>query len=151
MKDMKQAQRLSTGFSLFELLIACLILIILMALAYPNYQKNIIKVRRLDAQNALFNLANRLEHYYANVHSYENASLGTGDAPDVISSNLSSQKWYRLEITSQTADEFSLSAVPINSQANDQECQTFTLNHEGNKGIAAGPCGQPRANARECW
>ncbi|KTC84122.1 type IV pilin protein [Legionella brunensis] len=142
---------LSKGFSLIELMTVIIIMGILICFAYPSYRHYILHTRRYDGQLALLDLANRLEHFYAEQHTYETATLGFEKTTDIKDNNLSQEKWYLLKIASQTVDTYSLQAIPRNSQVNDLECQTLTLDHLGVKSISPGPKGTPIAQAEECW
>jgi len=140
------------GFSLIELMIVFTILGIMAAFAYPSYRDSITRARRYDGQTALLDLANRMEHYYFEQHTYEGATLGTGNASDVLSSNHSAQNWYILMISAQTALNFTLEAIPQGSQAiEDKNCQTLTYNSLGVKGTTEGPYGAPHSPSSQCW
>jgi type IV pilus assembly protein PilE len=125
---------LKKGFSFIEVCVVLLLISILVSFIYPSYQTYIIHSRRHDGQLALYDLANRLQQYYALEHSYENATLGTGLSTDIKSNNLSSEKWYILRINSQNAEEFNLQATSRGAQAQDKECAILTLDHLGHKG-----------------
>jgi type IV pilus assembly protein PilE len=58
------------GFSLLELLVALLILIVLMSQALPAYQQHVIRTRRSEAQTALLQLMLQQERFYAQTNSY---------------------------------------------------------------------------------
>lgn len=139
------------GFSLIELLISCTILVIITSFAYASYFNHLLHSRRHDGQLALLDLANRLEHFYAEQHSYESATLGLGKPTDIKDDNLSAEKWYSLKIVSQSTDSFNLQAIPRNAQMKDRECQTLTLDHLGTQGITIGPAGSPTAVVSQCW
>ncbi len=139
------------GFSLFELALILLIAGILTLLAYPAYLNHLLQTRRADGQLALFELANRMENYFAKEHTYEDATLAAGKKTDVRNNTLSAEHWYLLAITSQTTNSYSLQATPRNAQAKDRACQTLTLNSLGQKGITNGPKGVPSGNILNCW
>lgn len=128
------------GFNLIELLVSLAILFIIAAIAIPSYQSHILNSRRVDGKAALFKLAAHLEHYYLLHQTYEGATLD-----DLGSSKYSSEKFYQLQISSQHTQDYSLTAIPINSQAADKTCGSLTLNHLGEKGITG--AGQSEA----CW
>ncbi|CEK11174.1 type IV pilin protein [Legionella hackeliae] len=142
---------MKNGFTAIELLLVLAILGIFIGIAYPAYQSYLLHDRRYDGQVALLDLASQMEHFYAERLTYKTATIGTGKSTDIKSTNLSSERWYVLTILSQTSDSFILHATPINAQKRDKECQTFTLDHLGIKGIAAGPYGEPSATTTQCW
>jgi len=122
------------GFSLIELMFVLVIVGILATFSYPMFQESIARCRRIDGQTALLDLANRMERYFAENHSYEGATLGTGANTDLLLSNRSPQNWYILAITKQTANSFSLQAIPVQTQAlHDKACQMLGLNNLGVK------------------
>ncbi len=130
------------GFSLIELLIVLAITGILAAFAYPSYLHYIVRAHRIEAQTALFDLANRLERNYSETNRYQQE----------IASDLLTTVWYALSITQATDSYFELQATPIGSQAkNDTLCQSLTLNSQGVKGIGVGPRGAPLGTINQCW
>lgn len=140
------------GFTLIELMIAVLIVGILASIAYPSYRDHVVKARRADGKTALMDLASRMEQFYSENHTYAGATLGTGNTSDVSGSNQSPDGWYQLAITNNNAQGFTLTATPQNAQgAQDNRCQTLTLNNLGVQGIANGPLGAPLGTAQECW
>lgn len=144
---------MARGFSLIELMIVVVIAGILAAIAFPSYRDYITKTRRSDAQVALYDLANRMERYYSENHTYASATIGSGNATtDVLPSNVSPEQWYTLSITAQTASSYTVQATPRNAQANeDTRCQSLTFSSLGQRGIAAGPSGNPSGNTEKCW
>ncbi|NOY15576.1 MAG: prepilin-type N-terminal cleavage/methylation domain-containing protein [Gammaproteobacteria bacterium] len=58
------------GFTLIELLIAMTIVAIISAIAYPSYHNSIRVSRRVEAQQALMEAAQKLENYYAKNANY---------------------------------------------------------------------------------
>ncbi|WP_133139127.1 MULTISPECIES: type IV pilin protein [Legionella] len=140
------------GFTLIELLIVMVIIGILVSIAYPSYLQYIVSARRSDGQSAIMDLASRMERYYSERNTYLNATIGTGGANDIRSSNISPEGWYTLSISSQTASTYTLQAIPRNNQGRDDRlCQTLTVNSLGAKGIAAGPGGAPSGTVDQCW
>ncbi len=125
-------------------MVVILIMSLLICLSYPSYQQHIYRLHRVDGQTALFDLANRMEDYFAAHQSYEKSTIGTGRISDVRSSSLSDERWYILSITKSSQSDFLLTAVPIDTQQNDVDCQTLTLNRAGIKGSS------PKSR-RFCW
>ncbi len=130
------------GFTLIELLIVLAIIATLVTISYPSYNQYLEKSRRTDAQAALMNLANHMEHYYSENNSYESA---------VVPIELSPGEYYKLSIITQDDISYSLQATPQNAQANDLLCQSLTLNYLGEKGITSGPMGEPKGTINQCW
>lgn len=140
------------GFTLIELLIVVAVVGILAGIAYPSWRDYIARGRRTDGKSALLDLANRMERYYSQQNTYLGATLGSGGASDVRSSNLSPEGWYTLSLTNLSASTYTLNATPRNAQATDDSlCQTLTLTNLGIKGIANGPGGTPSGSVTQCW
>jgi type IV pilus assembly protein PilE len=139
----------SAGFSMVELMVTVVIVAILAAIAIPSYNVQIRKSRRTDAKAALLDLAGREERYFStNNGTYTNvaANLGYTTAfPVTIGSS-----YYQISTpvvaagTPTTLASFSITATPINSQASDAGCATFTINSAGTQSAT----GTDSAN---CW
>jgi type IV pilus assembly protein PilE len=130
------------GFTLIELMIAVVVLALLASLAWPAYNAQIARSRRADAKQSLVELAQRMERYHSERGTYAGATIGAnGIFPDS-----SRGGYYSLAITSQSADGFTLAAAPGGSQAGDA-CATFSYNHLGEQGVAAGAT----LSAAKCW
>lgn len=144
---------MTKGFSLIELMVVVVIVGILVAVAYPSYINHITKSRRSDGQTALLDLANRMERYFSENHTYATATIAAGNAAtDVLGSNLSPEQWYTISIPAKSAFAYTIQATPRNAQATeDTLCQSLTLNNLGQKGITAGPAGNPTGTADNCW
>lgn len=140
------------GFSLIELLIVVVVVAILVSIAYPSYQEYITRARRSEGQSALMDLASRMERYYSEHHTYQTATIGSGNASDVLSSATTAEGWYTLSIPTATASTYTLQATPRNTQGtSDTRCQSLTLTHLGVKGISNGPAGTPTGTVDACW
>ena len=140
------------GFSLIELLAVLVIIGILTTIAFPGYRSYITRVHRSDGQTGLLDLAARMERHFSENNDYQKATIGSGQATDVLSNSLSTEGWYILSITSATDSTYALQAIPTGSQAtHDTLCQTLTFNSAGSKGIRPGPVGTPTGTPLKCW
>ena len=127
---------MKNGFSLVELLLVLGLIGLLAAMAYPNYTHVLVRTRRLEAQTALLNLANRLEQ----------------DDAQALSKTKSLTRWYDFSIQKTQNNRYVLTATPIDSQgARDVQCQSLTLTSEGVEGISEGPKGYPAGLLEQCW
>ena len=138
-------KRLSSGFSLIELLIVLVVIAIISVIAIPSYKEQVDRGRRAEAKAYLMELASRQERFFTQYSSYADkiheesclgASCGLGMANDL------SQEGHYQGSLSATPDSctptgtlcisFVLAATAINL---DEKCPTLTLDHTGKKGV----------------
>ncbi len=139
-----------SGFTLVELMIVVVIIGVLAAIAYPAYTENVRKARRADAQAALVGLAAAMErHMVNNGGSYFGSTAANAQnvAPTIYPGQVPTEggrATYNLRITTVTATDYSLSAIPVNAQLQDA-CGTLTLNANGQQGRSGS------APMEDCW
>ena len=129
------------GFTIIEIVIACAVVAILAAIAYPSYVNTIQKSRRSDATSALLGAAGQLERYFTERNTYATATLGSGGVYPSTTQN----GYYTLSFGAKTATTYTLNAAPRGPQAADA-CGTFTYTDSGVKGVSGGT--KP---AVDCW
>lgn len=127
-------QRAHHGFTLFELMVALLIVGLLASLGYASYQSYSIKAKRQDAMIGLHTLANELARHYhqSRPPSYQRAVQRIkNNNQDIFTSP---QGYYELKVHSADEVAFELVAIakPPLSQW-DADCLRWTLNHMGIK------------------
>lgn len=149
------------GFTLIELLIVVAIIAILAALAIPSYQKYVLRAHRVEARNALQEVAQKLQQNYSVTRQYNKMNSQNGQQVTISdgSSGSSSstkdvlQEWglkqapagnnngvkanYNISIEKISASEFTLKAEATGKQEKDTECQVFRLTSQNVK--TAGP------------
>jgi type IV pilus assembly protein PilE len=129
------------GFTLLELLITMAIMALLLTLAIPHYSHYITAVRRATVITTLHDVAGRLEQFYGQNNSYEGATLENLGVDQERYKN-----FYNINITSATADTYTIQAAPIGVQERaDKICGTLTINHENQKTISGS------GTVKECW
>jgi type IV pilus assembly protein PilE len=155
----RQWQQLQDGFTLIELLVTVVIVAILAAIAYPSYTRYVVEARRTDGQAGLIQMASRLEKFYTQCSSYNNANnivsgAGTFQACNglELAHAGSPERNYTMNIVlgpfgaTGAAIGYTINAVPNGSQAaRDTDCQTLTLTSAGVKGQTG-----PNTEGR-CW
>lgn len=140
------------GFSLFEFLIVLFIFSILLSFVYPSYQNYLIRSHRLEGQLAVLDLANRMEQYFMQNHTYAHASIGAGNVHDVLTTALTQHGYYALRIYSANDQHFIVQAVPQETRGQvDLFCQTLQMDDLGVQTIVSGPSGSPIGKWDECW
>ena len=132
------------GMTLLELLIVVAIVGILAAVALPSFNDQVVKARRADARNSLFDWQIRQAQYFANTASYASISTILGSGSDTIDSD---EGYYDVTVSSSSASTYQMRATPKSgaSQADDSECASyFCVNQDGVD--LSGDCA-PKA----CW
>lgn len=128
----------SKGFSLFELLIALLILSTLSSLAYPVYSRYLIRAKRLEAHYALLDLSNRMEQY-----ALENHGQYTGATLQILGiADRTERKEYQLQISDVEAFHYTAVATPT---FQDASCARFMIDQRGDTTY------EGTGTYAECW
>eukprot|EP00456_Euglypha_rotunda_P052701 TRINITY_DN4249_c0_g1_i3.p2 TRINITY_DN4249_c0_g1~~TRINITY_DN4249_c0_g1_i3.p2 ORF type:complete len:149 (-),score=44.32 TRINITY_DN4249_c0_g1_i3:10-456(-) len=94
-----RGQRRPRGFTLIELMIIVAIVAILAAIAFPSYSAYVRKARRVDAKNAVLDLASREEKFFSinNRYTAQASDLGYAALPSSVNSGGSS--YYDLSVS----------------------------------------------------
>ena len=130
------------GFTLVELMIVLAVAALLATIAYPSYLAQVAKGRRGDGKQALVELAQKLERFYAERGTYAGAMLGRGGIYPAASSG----GFYALSITTQTADSFVIAATPQGVQVGDT-CAALGTNQFGEQTVSTAAT----VPAAQCW
>ena len=158
-------QTTQTGFTLIELMIAVAIVALLAAIAVPNYTQYVERTRRSDATTALTSIAGQLERCYTQFSAYNDGRCTFGFVSNGVPGNVtyanltagivSDDGDYSITIDAGAGGaaqtyQLTATATAAGSQANDDDCDSFTLSHVGLKGSTSTP---PRAAGADdpCW
>ena len=110
------------GFSLIEVLIVCVLVAVLAAVALPTFKQRSLRAGRLDAVAALMKLQSTQEQYRS-LHGMYAGELSAlqGAAP------VSAQGLYAIGLERMGPDVFVATASARGQQADDRACQQITL------------------------
>ena len=127
------------GFTLIEIMIAVAIIAIISGFAYPSYVKHVQRAKRVDAQTAVLEAAQRQEAYYLRNNSYAK------DLTQLEYNSTSSEGLYNLALSATPSGctgnhttvctGFQITATPVTTkpQAKDSDCQSLKINQLGTK------------------
>lgn len=140
------------AFTLVELMVVVAIVTLLLTLAMPGYQGQLLKTRRSLAVTRLLQLAMRQEEYFVEYKRYAQdvVELGLPASPYAIDSEgefvsaEAGSRIYLIELRTGRGG-YTLQARPLLAQSSDKLCGTLSIEVTGVK-AAAGPGG-----AEECW
>ncbi len=132
------APRRAAGVTLIELMITVAIVGIIAAVAYPSYQRYVVRTHRNAAAACLSQYAQFMERFYTTNLTYTDAEATLGCA-----SENDMDRRYTFAITvAEDGRGYRASATPIGTQASiDTRCGELTLNQAGAR--------TPDINA--CW
>jgi type IV pilus assembly protein PilE len=126
------------GFTLLELMIVVAIVAILSAIAYPSYNKYVIRTHRVAAAGCLTQYSNYMERFYTTNQSYSatNAGVAANAPVPVLDCATQSVAYYTYDAipANLSPTTYTVEAVPIGSQlAADTQCGTLTLSQTGTR------------------
>ena len=135
-----QMRRRMQGITLIELMIVVVIVSILAAVAYPNYQEFSARAKRNEARAALLRLATNQERFYLNNNTFTQnlTSLGFGTTPTWTTET----GYYTIQVTAANASNFTATATYLQGGSEAGKCLTFTIDGRGSK--TSGP-------DTDCW
>lgn len=127
------------GVTLIELMIVVVVLSILVAVGYPQYQEFTNRAKRTEARAALLMLATNQERFYLsnNTFTTDLTQLGFSSSPATTETG-----YYQIQVTAANASDFTATATYLLGGNEVNKCATFTIDGRGNKTSA------PDAN---CW
>ena len=129
------------GFSLLELLFTLAISAILIGIGYPTYENHLAHAERNRAEIALLQLSGRLENYYSDHASYENATTDELRAAALVAGLP-----YQLQIASVSDTHYEIEAVPQGVQAErDSHCGALSLTDTNERKISGD------GDVKQCW
>lgn len=145
----------SHGFTMVELMVVLVVLLVLSSVAYANLNGFALKSRRIEAQVALLELMQQQERHFSRHNTYVAFSA---DSPDAEALRL---KWFSGRDAASSGYELrgqacpgqaierciELLAVPgtarVDFNFKDPQCETLSLNSEGRH--------QASGSEQKCW
>jgi type IV pilus assembly protein PilE len=129
------------GFTLIEMLITVVVLAIIVAIAFPSYQRWVLQSHRSAVQTEMMQLAQNFDRCRTRANAYDACGL-----VETFNETLSETGRYQLRLRAERRD-FLIQAVPqaAGNQTKDR-CQTLTLNHLGVRDTTA-----PGLGGEDCW
>lgn len=119
---------------------------IVTTVAYPMYQEHVFKIKRAEAKSALVQLKMRMDSHLLYRNSYLGAHIdGTDDNDMIWPTSLTETGLYKLEISTLTATNYTIQAIPQGPQANDLTCGSLQITNTNTKGITG------TGITAECW
>jgi len=134
------AVRRPGGFTLIELMIVVAVVAILASIALPAYNDSVRKSRRGQAKADMVEYAQMLERYHSVNNTYEGFTLPTTQSPRETGATAR----YELDLPTQTANTFVISADALDAQENDR-CGDLSISNTGAKTKTGD------APLSECW
>ena len=141
-----------SGFSLIELMVVVAIVAILSAIAYPSYQRYVVKTKRSVAQSALLQVADRQQQFFMGNKRFaaDMTNLGYTADPYVVSDEGNStvagdiKAVYSVSLSNVTATTWTATAAPINGQlSRDTYCGSLSITQTAAKGKTG--------SSDKCW
>lgn len=162
---MRKSEKYQKGFTLVELMIVVAILAVIAAFAVPSYQGYVARSHRVEARNALQEMANRLQQNYSVTRQWNKLGDGTvvatGDALPttwgLAKTPATGTTRYLITVDDITPTTYLLRATAQGVQQKDR-CAVFYLNQSGSKMASSDPAASapPTNGSRdsvsvECW
>jgi len=134
-----QLRRNMSGVTLIELMIVVIIVSILAAIAFPNYQEFSARAKRNEAQTAQLQIKINQERFYLNNNTFTQDMTQLGFSADPFTTDTGS---YVVAVTAASPTNFSATATYQLGGNEATKCVTFTIDGRGAQTSG------PEAN---CW
>ena len=148
----RDCNRQAAGFSLIELMIVLAIIAILTVIAYPSYQRYIVRSNRQAARSMVYAIADRQEQFFLDNKAYAAnlSTLGYADDPIYVgrdgqlAGKDAENLIYSLQIVAAADTSYTVMAKPVGVQADrDAECGNLSLTSSGQRDQSGG--------GENCW
>lgn len=148
----RSAYRRVRGFTMVELMIVGMVVMMLVSFVLPGLQSGVRKSHRDEGKLALLRCAQGLEKRIAQLGSYGGAGVGAGG--DSVCAADSENGYYKVSFANHAdhnpavnRDSFVLVATPQGSQVGDA-CGSLTLDQDSKQGVIGAA---QDYSASKCW
>jgi type IV pilus assembly protein PilE len=137
--------RMSSGFTLIELMIVVAIMAILAAIALPIYRDYVTRSKLTEAQNLLTNYRTKMEQYFQDNHVYSTTATSTvcGATLPTAPSN-----YFTYTCEAKTPTTYVATATGVAAQGTGNF--KYTIDNLNNR-TSAVPSGWTLPNPNNCW
>ncbi|MDH5454532.1 MAG: type IV pilin protein [Gammaproteobacteria bacterium] len=116
------------GITLIELMIVVVVVSILAAIAFPNYQEFSARAKRNEARAALLQIKINQERFYLNNNTFTQDMTLLGFSADPFTTDTGS---YVIDVTAASPSNFSATATYQLGGNEATKCLTFTIDGRG--------------------
>ena len=131
------------GVTLIELMVVVAIVAIIFAVAFPSYERYIVRSKRAVGQNVLMQVADRQQQFFMDNKQYaaNMTNLGFTANPFIVDDDGQStvatdpDAVYSVSLSNVTATTYTVTAAPVGGQLKrDTSCGSLTITQAGAKG-----------------
>lgn len=140
------------GMTLIELMVVVAIVAIVFALAFPSYERYVVRTKRAVAQNALLQVADRQQQFFMDNKQFAAnlTNLGFNANPFVVDDEGSAtvaaddNAVYSVTLSNVTQTTWTATAAPLHGQlSRDTDCGSLSITQAGTKASSGG--------GANCW
>ena len=138
--------------TLIELMVVVAIVAIVFALAFPSYERYVVRTKRTVAQNALLQVADRQQQFFMDNKQFAAnlTNLGFNANPFVVDDEGSAtvaaaaDAVYSITLSNVTQTTWTATAAPLHGQlSRDTNCGSLSITQAGTKASSGG--------GANCW
>ncbi len=133
-----------SGFSIIEVLLVALTLVLLIAIIYANFRDAVLVERRSLAQQALVTTVGLQERWFIHLYKYARTIDDVGGAG-------AAGEYYTLRVTQDPCGStscFTVMATAVGEQEKDRQCKNMSIN---SLGVRRAISYDNQDTTQECW